>query len=104
MKLTGFVSDEQTRRIVQDMVECHGGFVLVHVATSLDICEARDPKGLYAKARTGELREFTGVSDPYEVPTHPSLTIDAAAESPQDAVTRITDRLVEEGYFPCHSD
>src|ERR1700758_3745769 len=56
-----------TRKDVRAMVEAGGGFILVHVSTSLEVCEARDRKGLYAKARAGALPEFTGISDPYEV-------------------------------------
>ncbi|MDS4059582.1 MAG: bifunctional sulfate adenylyltransferase/adenylylsulfate kinase, partial [Candidatus Contendobacter sp.] len=60
-----------TRRQVREMIAPLGGFIEVHVATPLEICEARDRKGLYAKARAGVLKEFTGVSDPYEAPEHP---------------------------------
>src|SRR5205814_5166051 len=56
---------EEARRKARSLVEEHATFVLVYVATSLEECERRDPKGLYAKAHTGEIREFTGVSDPY---------------------------------------
>ena len=58
------------------MVERHGGFTLVHVSTPLSVCEARDRKGLYAKARAGILKEFTGISDPYEAPTKAELVVD----------------------------
>ena len=60
-------------------------FVEVYVSTSLDVCESRDPKGLYRKARTGEIREFTGVSSPYEPPSAPTLTVDTAALTPASA-------------------
>lgn len=60
-------------------------FIEVHVATSLEVCEARDSKGLYARARAGEISGFTGVDDPYEEPTSPELRIDAGAESPDDS-------------------
>ena len=60
------------------MVENHGGFVLVHVATPISVCESRDSKGLYARARAGLLQEFTGVSDPYEVPADAEITIDTS--------------------------
>ena len=65
-----------TRRDVRQMVAATGGFVLVHVATSLEVCEARDRKGLYAKARQGLIPEFTGISDPYEIPADAELTLD----------------------------
>ena len=65
-----------TRRAVREMVEAFGAFVEVHVATSLEECERRDRKGLYALARAGKIKEFTGISDPYEAPTAPELVVD----------------------------
>ena len=59
-------------RKVREMIEPLGGFILVHVATSLEVCESRDRKGLYAKARAGIIKEFTGISDPYEAPENPA--------------------------------
>lgn len=64
-------------------------FVEVYVSTSLDVCESRDPKGLYRKARSGELREFTGVSSPYEPPSAPKLTVDTAALTPASAAAML---------------
>ncbi len=58
------------------MVEAYGAFVEVHVATSIEECERRDRKGLYKLAREGKIKEFTGISDPYEVPDEPELRID----------------------------
>ena len=58
------------------MIEPHGGFILVHVNTSVEECEKRDRKGLYAKARAGIIKEFTGISDPYDVPTDAEVVID----------------------------
>jgi len=70
-------------------VEAAGGrFVLVHVSTPLEVCEARDRKGLYAKARAGELKGFTGIDDPYEVPLDAELTVDAG-EVPVDAAVEL---------------
>ena len=60
---------DATRKDVRSMIDPLGGFILVHVSTSVDVCEGRDRKGLYAKARAGILKEFTGISDPYEEPT-----------------------------------
>jgi len=65
-----------TRRAVREMIEAYGAFVEVHVATSLEECERRDRKGLYALAREGKIKEFTGISDPYEEPTEPELRVD----------------------------
>ena len=64
-----------TRRFVREMIETHGAFVEVHVATSLEECERRDRKGLYKLAREGKIKEFTGISDPYEAPADPELRV-----------------------------
>ncbi|WP_329242323.1 adenylyl-sulfate kinase [Actinoallomurus sp. NBC_01490] len=87
-----------TRAEVRRMVEAAGDFVLVHVSTPLAECERRDRKGLYAKARAGVIPEFTGISDPYEAPDDADLTIDTSELSPHDAVTRVFDHLVAEGW------
>jgi len=84
---------DETRREVRRMVEHGGGFVLVHVATPLEVCEERDRKGLYAKARAGLLPQFTGVSDPYEEPTDAELVVDTRTESAEQAAGRIVDYL-----------
>jgi len=65
-----------TRRAVREMIEAYGAFVEVHVATSIEECERRDRKGLYKLAREGKIKEFTGISDPYEAPTHAELVVD----------------------------
>ncbi|NHB76515.1 bifunctional sulfate adenylyltransferase/adenylylsulfate kinase [Rhodobacter calidifons] len=65
-----------TRRAVREMIEAYGAFVEVHVATSLEECERRDRKGLYKLAREGKIKEFTGISDPYEAPENPELRVD----------------------------
>ena len=65
-----------TRRSVREMIEAFGAFVEIHVATSLEECEKRDRKGLYKLAREGKIKEFTGISDPYEAPTHAELVVD----------------------------
>ena len=88
-----------TRREVREMIAPLGGFVEVHVATPLEVCEARDRKGLYAKARAGLLKEFTGISDPYEAPKHPELRIDTRDCSPGQAAERILATLEELGYL-----
>ena len=73
----------------------NGRFVEVFIATSLEDCEARDVKGLYAKARSGEIPEFTGVSDPYEAPENPELTVETAGKTPEESAHQILDYLVE---------
>ncbi len=82
-----------TRREVRAMIEPLGGFIEIHVATPLEVCEKRDRKGLYAKARRGELTAFTGISDPYETPEHPELTIDTSGLNPEEAVQQILLKL-----------
>ncbi|HKH47636.1 MAG TPA: bifunctional sulfate adenylyltransferase/adenylylsulfate kinase [Thermoanaerobaculia bacterium] len=89
---------DSVRKEVRQIVEEGGGFVLVHVATPIDTCEQRDRKGLYAKARAGILKEFTGISDPYEVPTDADLVIDTTQMSPEEAAQEILLYLEREGY------
>ncbi len=88
-----------TRRIVREMNEAFGGFVEVHVATSVEVCEQRDRKGLYAKARAGIIKEFTGISDPYEVPESPEVIIDTADLSPDLAAHRVLVKLESMGFI-----
>ena len=88
-----------TRRDVREMVEAHGAMVEIHVCTPLEVCEARDRKGLYAKARKGIIPEFTGISDPYEVPEHPEITIDTSDLSPIQAAQELFLYLFAKGYL-----
>jgi sulfate adenylyltransferase len=90
---------ERVRRQVRDMVAPGGGFILVHVSTSLEVCEGRDRKGLYAKARAGIIKEFTGISDPYEPPPAPDVAIDTAEITPEEGAQRILLHLEHEGYI-----
>jgi sulfate adenylyltransferase len=89
----------RTRARVREMIEPLGGFIEVHVATPLEVCEARDRKGLYAKARAGILKEFTGISDPYEAPEDPELRIDTAELTPDLAAHRILVKLESLGFI-----
>jgi sulfate adenylyltransferase len=89
----------ETRRAVRELIEARGAFIEIHVATSLEVCEARDRKGLYAKARKGIIPEFTGISDPYEVPERAELSIDTADVSPMEAAQEIYLYLLKEGYI-----
>ncbi len=90
---------EATRKAVREMIEPHGGFILVHVSTSVDVCEQRDRKGLYAKARAGILKEFTGISDPYEVPEKAEVVINTGELSPEEAAQEIILHLEREGFI-----
>ncbi|GGI02650.1 adenylyl-sulfate kinase [Egicoccus halophilus] len=85
---------------VRTMVEDAGaGFVLVHVATPLEVCEQRDRKGLYAKARAGQVRDFTGIDAPYDVPVDPELRVDTVDTTPDACATRVLDDLVARGWL-----
>ncbi len=88
-----------TRQQVRDMIEPLGGFVEVHVSTSLEVCEQRDRKGLYAKARRGEIKEFTGISDPYEAPEKPELDLDTQMLSPEESVQKVLIELERMGLL-----
>ena len=90
---------DATRKHVRGMVESGGGFILVHIATPVETCEQRDRKGLYAKARAGILKEFTGISDPYEVPTDAEVTINTADLTPEEAAQEIILHLEREGFI-----
>ena len=88
-----------TRRVVRDTISPVGGFLEIYVATSLEVCEARDRKGLYAKARAGIIKEFTGISDPYEVPENAEMVIDTVSISPDLAAHRILVKLEAMGFI-----
>jgi sulfate adenylyltransferase len=88
-----------TRSEVRRMVERHGDFVLVYVSTPLAVCEQRDRKGLYAKARAGLIPEFTGISDPYEVPEDADIRIDTSTLTVGDGVGLIVGYLEDEGWL-----
>ena len=90
---------DATRKHVRQMIEPYGGFILVHIATPVEVCEQRDRKGLYAKARAGILKEFTGISDPYEVPSDAEVTINTAELSPEEAAQEIILHLEREGFI-----
>ncbi|MCZ3390161.1 MAG: adenylyl-sulfate kinase [Actinomycetia bacterium] len=85
---------DETRKQVRSMVEEHGMFVLVHIATPLEECERRDRKGLYAMARRGEIPEFTGISDSYDVPTDSDVVVDTTGRTIDACVDDVYDALV----------
>jgi len=88
-----------TRRQVREMISQYGGFILVHVATPLEVCEKRDRKGLYAKAKAGLIKDFTGISDPYEPPEDAEIVIDTSKLSPEEAAKIILEYLRKEEYL-----
>jgi sulfate adenylyltransferase len=90
---------DQTRKEVRRMVEANGSFALVHVATPLGVCEARDPRGLYRKARGGLLEGFTGISDPYEHPDDADVIVNAAGLTPEAAAEVIIAYLKRTGHL-----
>jgi adenylylsulfate kinase-like enzyme len=80
-----------------------GRFIEAYVKASVEVCEQRDVKGLYAKARAGEIKEFTGVSDPYEPPEKPELVLDTEHQSPEESARQILDYLEDKGLIPAAS-
>src|SRR5881392_1531175 len=87
------------RKEVRAMIAPLGGFIMVHLSTPVEVCEERDRKGLYAKARAGIIKEFTGVSDPYEGPTDADITINTAELAPDEAAQEIILHLESEGFI-----
>jgi sulfate adenylyltransferase len=92
------------RRDVRDTIEQYGAFIEIHVATPLEVCESRDRKGLYAKARQGIIPEFTGISDPYEEPENPEIRLDTTGKNPMQAVQEVMLYLLREGYLDVEDD
>jgi sulfate adenylyltransferase len=90
---------DSIRKQVRQMIEAGGGFILVHVSTPVEVCEQRDRKGLYAKARAGIIKEFTGISDPYEEPNDADLALDTTDSSPEECVQAVILHLEKEGYI-----
>ncbi|OJH61925.1 adenylyl-sulfate kinase, partial [Bacillus subtilis] len=97
--MTAFISPyEEDRNTVRDILE-DGEFIEVFTKCSLDECESRDPKGLYKKARSGEIKEFTGINAPYEEPSNPEIVIDTENESVEESVEKIVAYLKENQYL-----
>ncbi|MEM6691694.1 MAG: adenylyl-sulfate kinase [Planctomycetota bacterium] len=100
--LTAFVSPYQqdrlrARKIVED--QRAGDFIEVFMDTPLEVCEARDPKGLYKKARAGEIPNFTGISDPYEPPNAPEIRLDGSGDAtPAQLAEQVIEHLVKKGF------
>ncbi|EEX66227.1 adenylyl-sulfate kinase [Vibrio metoecus] len=93
--LTAFISPHRAeRQMVRDLLPA-GEFIEVYVNTSLDVCEARDPKGLYKKARAGEIRQFTGIDSAYEAPVNPDIDLPAGEKSVDELVVQCLQALAE---------
>jgi adenylylsulfate kinase len=97
--LTAFISPYRADRDAARAIFGPGDFVEVHVSTALDTCEQRDPKGLYQKARAGQIPEFTGISAPYEAPERPELVLDTGVLSVEESVGALRRFLEEKGYL-----
>jgi len=99
--MTSFISPYRKDRDRCRALHVEGGlpFIEVHVATPIETCETRDPKGLYKQARAGQLKGFTGVDDPYEAPLNPELTLDLTATSPQQATIVLLEYLAGRGLL-----
>jgi len=90
---------DKVRQEVRQLIEPLGGFILVHVATPLEECEKRDRKGLYAKARAGIIKEFTGISDPYEAPANAEVVIDTTGTTPEECAQTVLLHLEKEEFI-----
>ena len=101
LTMASFISPyRKDRDVVRALhVEAKVPFIEVHLATPIETCEQRDPKGLYKKARAGQLKGFTGIDDPYEAPLQAEITIDATATSPQQAAQQLMDYLEKQGML-----
>lgn len=97
--LTAFISPyRKDRDMVRAMFE-EGEFIEIYVKCAVEVCEDRDPKGLYKKARAGEIKEFTGISAPYEEPDAPEIVIETDKQSLEESVAQVVDYLRENGYL-----
>jgi adenylylsulfate kinase len=105
LTMTSFISPYRKDRDAVRALHVAGQlpFIEVYVNTPMATCEQRDPKGLYKKARAGELKNFTGVDDPYEPPLHPEITLDATGTSPQEAAVILLQYLEDQGLLNCPS-
>lgn len=95
--ITAFISPYRADRDRVRATLADGDFVEIFVDAPLEVCEARDPKGLYKKARAGQLKGFTGIDDPYEPPLNPELVLDAAAGSPEELADEVIGYLTSSG-------
>jgi adenylylsulfate kinase len=99
--ITAFISPyREDRDKVRTLLDRDEDFIEVFVEAPLEVCEERDPKGLYKKARAGEIPEFTGISAPYEAPLKPEIVVNTSTDDVATCVDRIVDVLAERGYLP----
>ena len=97
--LVSFISPFRAERQMARSLMAEGEFIEIHVDTPLSVAEGRDVKGLYKKARAGEIKNFTGISSPYEPPVKPELRIDTVDRSPEEAAEEILGYLREHGFL-----
>ncbi len=95
--LTAFISPFRADRNNVRKITSEGDFFEIYCKCSLDICEERDVKGLYKKARAGEIREFTGINSPYEEPLSPELTVDTGSETLEESTDKVIKLLIQRG-------
>jgi adenylylsulfate kinase len=98
--LTAFISPYRRDRDAVRRMLAPGDFVEIHVKAPLEVCEGRDPKGLYKKARAGEIKGFTGIDDPYEEPLAPELVVDSATRPPDELAAEVVAWLERSGTIP----
>lgn len=99
VNLVAFISPYRKDRDAARALQNKGDFVEVYLDSPVEVCEARDPHGLYRKARAGEIPEFTGVSAPYEAPLKPELVLYTASETPEESANRVVAYLDKHGYL-----
>lgn len=97
--ITAFISPFQADRDLARSLLPFGEFLEVHIATPLEICESRDPKGLYRKARNGGIRDFTGITSPYEEPARPELRLDTTSRPVEECAAEIMKLLCQKGFI-----
>jgi len=81
------------------LISQFGGYIEVYISTPIEVCEKRDRKGLYAKARAGIIKDFTGISDPYEIPKNPEIILDTSDLNPDESAQEILLYLEKKGYI-----
>jgi adenylylsulfate kinase len=97
---TAFISPFATDRVMASKRLKEGEFIEVFIDTPIDICEQRDPKGLYKKARTGEIKDFTGIDSTYDIPTSPSIHVKTDEKSIEQCAAQIIEFLIVQGFIP----
>ena len=97
--MTSFISPYRADRDAVRAIMGEGDFVEAYVSADVATCEERDPKGLYKKARAGEIPEFTGISAPYEAPENPELVVDTSRQRVEESVAQLVGYLEEKGYL-----